>query len=43
VRLGFGCSTTELTTALPRLSEHFHTYKHVQPQVTEFHQTASSA
>ena len=28
VRLGFGCSTAELTTALSRLSEHFHTYKH---------------
>ena len=42
VRVGFGCSTTELTTALSRLSEHFHTYKHLQPQVTEF-QTASSA
>lgn len=43
VRLGFGCSTTELTTALSRLSEHFHTYKQLQPQITEFHQTASSA
>lgn len=40
VRLGFGCSTAELTTALSRLSEHFHTYKHLQPQLTEFHQTA---
>lgn len=28
VRLGFGCSTAELTTGLSRLSEHFHTYKH---------------
>jgi capreomycidine synthase len=27
VRLGFGCSTAELTTALSRLSEHFHTYR----------------
>jgi capreomycidine synthase len=27
VRLGFGCSTTELTEALSRLSEHFHTYR----------------
>jgi capreomycidine synthase len=27
VRLGFGCSTTELTTALSRLSEHFHAYR----------------
>jgi capreomycidine synthase len=26
VRLGFGCSTTELTEALSRLSEHFHNY-----------------
>ncbi len=26
-RLGFGCSTTELTEALSRLSEHFHTYR----------------
>lgn len=43
VRLGFGCSTSELTTALSRLSEHFHTYKHLQPQIKEFHQTASSA
>lgn len=30
VRLGFGCSTAELTTALSRLSEHFHTYKHLR-------------
>jgi capreomycidine synthase len=43
VRLGFGCSTAELTTALSRLSEHFHTYKQFQPQPTGFHQTASSA
>ena len=43
VRLGFGCSTAELTTALSRLSEHFHSYKQLQPLVTEFHQTASSA
>ncbi len=43
VRLGYGCSTTELTTALSRLSEHFHTYKHLQPQIAEVHQTASSA
>lgn len=28
IRLGFGCSTAELTTALSRLSEHFHTYQH---------------
>jgi capreomycidine synthase len=42
VRLGFGCSTTELTTALARLSEHFHTYKHLQPQVAEFHHTKSA-
>ena len=42
VRLGFGCSTRELTAALSRLSEHFHTYKQLQPQITEFHQTASS-
>ena len=27
VRLGFGCSTTELTEALSRLSAHFHTYR----------------
>jgi capreomycidine synthase len=27
IRLGFGCSTTELTEALSRLSEHFHTYR----------------
>ena len=27
VRLGFGCSTTELTEGLSRLSEHFHTYR----------------
>jgi capreomycidine synthase len=27
IRLGFGCSTTELTIALSRLSEHFHTYR----------------
>ena len=26
VRLGFGCSTRELTEALSRLSEHFHSY-----------------
>ena len=26
-RLGFGCSTTEVTEALSRLSEHFHTYR----------------
>jgi len=26
IRLGFGCSTTELTEALSRLSQHFHTY-----------------
>lgn len=43
IRLGFGCSTAELTTALSLLSEHFHTYKHFQPQVTGIHQTASSA
>jgi capreomycidine synthase len=42
VRLGFGCSTTELTTALSRLSEHFHTYKHLQPQVAEFQHTKSA-
>lgn len=30
VRLGFGCSTAELTTGLSRLSEHFHTYKHTR-------------
>jgi capreomycidine synthase len=27
VRLGFGCSTAEVTEALSRLSEHFHTYR----------------
>ncbi|HEU4509190.1 MAG TPA: capreomycidine synthase [Pyrinomonadaceae bacterium] len=27
VRLGFGCSTRELTEGLSRLSEHFHTYR----------------
>ena len=32
VRLGFGCSTRELTEALSRLSEHFHTYQQLQPQ-----------
>ena len=27
VRLGFGCSTSDLTEALSRLSQHFHTYR----------------
>jgi len=27
VRLGFGCSTAEITEGLSRLSEHFHTYR----------------
>jgi len=43
VRLGFGCSTRELTEGLSRLSEHFHKYHQLQPHVTPVHQTASSA
>lgn len=43
VRLGFGCSTRELTEGLSRLSEYFHKYHQIQPYVTPIHQTASSA
>jgi capreomycidine synthase len=43
VRLGFGCSTRDLTEGLSRLSEHFHKYRQFQPQVNPVHQTASSA
>lgn len=43
VRLGFGCSTAELTEGLSRLSEHFHKYHQLQPQVAPVQQTASSA
>ncbi|HEX7332365.1 MAG TPA: capreomycidine synthase [Pyrinomonadaceae bacterium] len=43
VRLGFGCSTRELTEGLSRLSEHLAKYHQFQPQVTPVHQTASSA
>jgi len=43
VRLGFGCSTGELTEGLSRLSEHFHKYHQLQPQVAPVQQTASSA
>lgn len=43
VRLGFGCSTRDLTEALSRLSEHLHRYHQLQPQVTRVHRTASSA
>lgn len=43
VRLGFGCSTADLTTALSRLSKHLHTYKQLQPKLTKVHQTATSA
>ena len=43
VRLGFGCSTRELTEGLSRLSEHLHKYHQLHPQVTPVHQTASSA
>ncbi|HEX2270347.1 MAG TPA: capreomycidine synthase [Pyrinomonadaceae bacterium] len=43
VRLGFGCSTRELSEGLSRLAEHFHKYHQFQPQVTPVHQTASSA
>lgn len=43
VRLGFGCSTRELTEGLSRLSEHFTKYRQLQPQVTPVHQTATSA
>jgi aspartate/methionine/tyrosine aminotransferase len=43
VRLGFGCSTKDLTEALSRLSEHFHRYHQSRAQVTPVHQTASSA
>lgn len=43
VRLGFGCSTRELTEGLSRLSEHFHNFHQLHPQVTPVHQTASSA
>lgn len=43
VRLGFGCSTRDLTEALSRLSEHLHKYQQFLPQVTPAHQTASSA
>ena len=43
VRLGFGCSTRELTEALSRLSEHFHSYHQSRIQVTPAHQTASTA
>ena len=43
VRLGFGCSTGELTEGLSRLSEHFHKYHRLQPQVAPVQQTASSA
>jgi capreomycidine synthase len=43
VRLGFGCSTKDLTEALSRLSEQFHRYHRFQPQVASLHQATSSA
>lgn len=43
VRLGFGCSTQDLTEALARLSQHFHRYHQFPSQVAPVHQTASSA
>jgi len=43
VRLGFGCSTRELTEGLSRLSEHLEKYHQFQPQVTSVHKIASSA
>ena len=43
VRLGFGCSTGELTEGLSRLSKHFHKYHQLQSQVAPVQQTASSA
>ena len=42
VRLGFGCSTSDLNKALTRLSQHFHTYRQLYPQITPIHQSASS-
>ncbi|HEU5132037.1 MAG TPA: capreomycidine synthase [Pyrinomonadaceae bacterium] len=43
VRLGFGCSTRELTEGLSRLSEHLKKYHQFQPQVTSVHKSALSA
>lgn len=43
VRLGFGCSTQDLTEALSRLSEHFRTFHQFESQVAPLQQTASSA
>ena len=43
VRLGFGCSTRELTEGLSRLAEHLEKYHQFQPQVTSVHKTASTA
>lgn len=43
VRLGFGCSTSDLNEALSRLSQHFKAYRGFHPQLTQLHQTASSA
>jgi capreomycidine synthase len=42
VRLGFGCSTRELTEGLSRLSEHLEKYHQFKPQVTSIHKSASS-
>lgn len=42
VRLGFGCSTSDLTEALSRLSEHFNTYRQIQPPSSYAHSTATS-
>ena len=43
VRLGFGCSTRELTEGLSRLSQHLEKYHQLHPQVTSVQKTASSA
>jgi len=43
VRLGFGCSTKDLTDGLSRLSEHFHSYHQSRIPLTPVHRTASSA
>jgi capreomycidine synthase len=43
VRLGFGCSTKDLTEALSRLSEHLQSYHESRVPLTRVHQTASSA
>jgi capreomycidine synthase len=43
VRLGFGCSTKDLTEALSRLSEHLHRYHQLQTQVVPLYQPTSSA